>query len=212
MDKIQTLTIKFKDKIIQDEITAFRDSIIGMADSEKSTFLHYLKNSAFLYKYPLIQFKLIDKKPCLISFNYKIDEIRKFFESSFWQNKVVDIDLKKNLLKVEEKQFNCSIINWIALNKENFNKYWSQEGMSEKFVLLEDILESHFRMFFKGIGWEIKESIIINIKQIRQLKNIFIKSKTELCFDVDFSSNVILPDYLGLGKNAGIGFGILHNS
>ena len=80
MKKIRLLSITFDTEIKPYEIPAFRGAIIEKAGRESILFHNHLNEGAYLYKYPLIQYKMIGSKPCIMCIEHGVDEIHKFFE------------------------------------------------------------------------------------------------------------------------------------
>jgi len=51
----------------------------------------------------------------------------------------------------------------------------------------------------------------VNVTKIIRQNRIQYKRVRVQCFDVEFSTNMFLPQYLGLGKGGGKGFGVVRN-
>ena len=75
--------------------------------------------------------------------------------------------------------------------------------------MLESILTGNIISFAKGINWWVDAPIQVKITKIKELKMLEFKHKKMLAFSVNFSCNVSLPDFVGLGKGASIGFGVV---
>jgi CRISPR/Cas system endoribonuclease Cas6 (RAMP superfamily) len=104
--------------------------------------------------------------------------------------------------------------NWIALNSENYLKYKSIDGIVERITFLEKILIANLLSFAKGMNIEIKEQIECKIIKMDEPHMIKVKDIKMMTFDLDFKTNLSLPDYMGIGKHASIGFGTvvrMHN-
>jgi len=218
LKKIRILIVCFDTELRAYEIPAFRSAIIEKAGRENILFHNHLNDKDYLYKYPLIQYKQINLNPTIVCIDYGVDEIHKYFENKTWDIQIgdrwLDMKIKKlNMnqfnMQVWEKMFDYSIINWIALNQENYKKYLQIESMAEKIIFLENTLKANIISFAKGIEWTVEKPIELTIKKINEPKIIKLKTKKIIGFDCIFSTNVFLPNYIGLGKAVSKGFGVI---
>ena len=90
-------------------------------------------------------------------------------------------------------------LNFKTLLKEN-----DTEAISE---LYKSILKGNILSFFKGIGYN--ENEMINVLPDLYPKSTKFKGNEMTAFDGGFTSNVILPDLIGLGKSVSRGFGAI---
>jgi len=219
MKKIRVLTVTFDTEIKEFEIPAFRGAVAEKVGRDNVLFHNHLADSKLLYKYPLIQYKTIGRKPAIQCIDFAVDEIHKFFNKSDWSLKISDrwldmkihrLDLNQFTMQVWDKTFTYEIRNWIALNQENFKKYQLIENLSDKIIFLEKILIGNILSFAKGIEWNIEKPVILKIRELRDPRPVKHKSQTVMGFNLNFSTNVFLPSFLGLGKGVSLGFGVVH--
>lgn len=218
MKKIRILQVVFDTEIKPYEIPAFRGAIISKVGKENILFHNHLNGNAFLYRYPLIQYKNISNRPAIMCVDYGVDEIHKYFEKKDWDIQIGDrwLDMRiyklfmnQFIMQVWDKMFQYKINNWIALNQKNYLRYQEKEALSDRIQILENTLKANIISFAKGIDWHIDKPIELKIKQIKEPKPIKFKTKKMMGFDVEFSTNVFLPNYIGLGKAVSKGFGIV---
>lgn len=218
MKKIKLLTVTFDTEIRDFEIPAFRGAVVDKVGRDNILFHNHLDDDKLLYKYPLIQYKTINRKPAIQCIDLGVDEIHKFFEKNSWdliisdrklEMKILRLDMNQFTMQVWDKLFNYSIRNWIALNKQNYETYLTLDGLAEKVALLEKILTANILAFAKGINWTVDKSIIVKIKTLSETRDVKLKGRTVLGFNVMFASNVFIPKYIGLGKSVSLGFGIV---
>lgn len=220
MKSIRVLTVTFDTELANYEIPAFRGAIIAKVGRENILFNNHLSDDTFLYKYPLIQYKLIGKKPAIQCIDLAVDEIHKFFTKSSWDIRFSDRDIEMKILRLDmnqfkmqvwDKSFTYDIRSWIALNQENHKKYQAIESLSDKIVFLEKILTGNILSFAKGIEWTIDKPISLKIKELKEPRPVKLKSQTIMGFNITFTTNVFLPNYIGLGKGTSLGFGMVHH-
>mgnify|MGYP003816092885 CR=1 FL=1 len=215
--KIRTTLIVFENTLPASKLNAFRGAMVEKVGRQHTTF-HNHTEEGFLYAYPLIQYKRVGGKLSLFCIGDGVDEIHHFFSMKNWSVnvqgellhlKVDKLDLKSFTLNVWDKKFHYQITNWLALNAENYKKYKKLESEDDKIAMLEKMLTGNILSFAKGIEWQIEKTIEVKILEIRAAKLIRYKGVPLMAFDVHFSSNVFLPNYLGLGKSASHGYGVV---
>lgn len=216
MKKIRYLTIQFDNEIEPWELSLFRGAVIDKAGNDHILFHNHLNDREFLYGYPVIQYKRIGKCPMLVCLDYGTDEVHHFFNSGNLAVKIGERDVnlvirKLNMnqinLQVWEKSFRFKIRNWIALNQENYQKYAQINDELGKIEFLENILKANILSFAKGVKWEIDKQISLRIDKITSSKQVPYKGTRLTGFDIEFRTNIFLPDFVGLGKGVSLGFG-----
>ncbi len=75
--------------------------------------------------------------------------------------------------------------------------------------MLERTLTGNILSFAKGIEWRIDKPVQVQIQELKGEKVIRYKGIPLFAFDLNFNCNISLPNYLGLGKSASHGFGIV---
>lgn len=217
MKKIRFLDISLENEIKQYELKLLRGAIVAMAGKEHILF-HNHKGNDLVYSYPLIQYKTIYKKPHIICINEGVDEIHHFFEKKQegvflgerpYEIKVGAINLNQFTMQVWDKAFYYRLYNWLPLNQKNYGIYHSLDDEQEKKNLLQKTLTGNILSLGKGIGWEIDKPIITQITELENIKLVSVKNIKREAFTVKFKSNVFLPNHIGLGKNASLGFGVV---
>lgn len=219
MTKLRVLKIQFEDPIHFNELRAFRSAIIEKAGRKHILFHNHLEENKYLYKYPKIQYKLSYQKPTILCINEGIEEIHHFFTKPSWDlmlyNRLYQVKVKKlevhqfNMQVLENHLFNYHLHHWHALNQQNYHKYKQLVSEEEKLSMLEQILIGNILSFAKGINWIIEKEIKVKITNINHQKKIKVKNVPIVVYDIDFSTNVFLPNFIGLGKNVSLGLGIV---
>lgn len=221
MKKIRLLSVIFDTRLKGHELPAFRGAIIDKVGKENILFHNHLGNKGFLYRYPLIQYKIIGRNPAIICVDYGIDEMQKYFNNKTWDIQISDRLLEMKIKKLIMNQFEVQIggknidynlYNWIALNQDNYENYKSLPDLISKVEFLERTLTGNILSFAKGIDWTVDNKISLKIYDIINTRSTTLKGKKILGFDIAFSTNVVLPDFIGLGKSVSLGFGIVRQA
>lgn len=167
-----------------------------------------------IYRYPLIQYKVIGRQPMLTG----LGEGAQLLTQHFLDVKELHIDgLRIPLHSKQIKSHKADIgVNgelhtyrfanpWFALNQENYQRYQNATPDARQ-QLLQRLLAAHILAFYKGINhWE-KQQIMVSIVQLQPLTTQF-KNQPMLMFKGQFVTNAQLPEYIGLGKSVARGFG-----
>lgn len=218
MKNIRTLLVTFDNLLNRWETSAFRGAIIEKVGRENLLFNHHIDNNTLLYRYPLIQYKSIRRKPAILCLGDGVDEIHKLFNKSSWEidlrgkktNLVIDnLNLNNFRLNIWDKSFDYRLYNWFALNEKNYQRYNSLTSEMDRMEMLERILIGNILAFAKGMDWHVEQEIRVRIREIRNTKQLKYKNTHLMAFDVNFSSNVFLPNFIGLGKGASHGYGVV---
>lgn len=216
MKNIRYLTILFHNTLEPWEVAAFRGAVIEKAGNEHILFHNHLNDREFLYGYPVIQYKVLGKNPLIVCIDYGTEEIHHFFNKPNLDIKIGDKPMKlvvKDLrlnninLQVWESSFKFRIQNWLGLNQENHQKYILIKDDLGKIEFLENILKANIISFAKGVKWDIDKQINLRIDEITSEKRMPYKKTKLNGFNLEFRTNVFLPDYMGLGKGVSLGFG-----
>jgi len=219
MKKIRTLLVTFANNIGTAPITSFRGAVIEKVGRENPLFHNHLSDDTFIYKYPLIQYKKISGQPAIFCLDVGVDEIHKLFGQKSWiidlkgtdiKLEVESLDLKTNTLSVNGHLKDYQLQRWQALNVENYKKYQALSSMVEKIQMLERILTGNILSFAKGIDWRIEEKITVKISDLQSINPSRMKDIKVSAFDVTFQCNVVMPNWMGLGKGASTGFGVIN--
>lgn len=221
---LKLLRVHFDVEIAPYEVAAFRGAIIDKVGIENDLFHNHINSkgnekdeeSKFAYRYPRIQYKRIGKQPVILCVGEGVEEIHKFFEKRNWdiyigkdllEMRIAKLDLNEFEMRISERLNSYSIRNWVALNQQSFNQYQQLDGIVEKIAFLEKKLIGNILSFAKGIGWHITENIKLKITDLPQSQFISYKKQKLQTFNVEFKTNIFLPQYIGLGAKVSIGMG-----
>jgi hypothetical protein len=221
--KLKILRVEFDSTIAPFEVPAFRGAINAKVGRENTLLFHnHLDDNKFNYRYPLIQYKVVSKRPTLLCLHEGVDEIHKFFEQRDWsicvgnrhlEMKIAKLDMNNFTMQVSDKSFDYEIRHWVALDQKSYAEYKALTGLAERLTKLESILVGNMIAFAKGIHWTLppKEQTPLKVKiiNIQEPHTVNIKGIKTLAFNLHFQANMFLPTYIGLGKNVSLGFGVV---
>lgn len=183
---------------------------------EHSPLLHnHMGNGELRYAYPLVQYKVIEKIPYLIGINQGSELLIALF------TKIGHLNINGENININNKRIKNFIVNtgteddlhqyqfmtlWMGLNQENYKVYSSLDEKDKSAKLIR-VLKGNILSFFKGIGYFEEKKILMTLKL--SPKSTLFKNKRMIAFYGGFTSNVLLPDLIGLGKAVSRGFGTI---
>lgn len=184
---------------------------------EYSPLLHnHLESGESSYKYPLVQYKVLEGVPTLVGLNEGADLLMAMFlnikelvidESSYIvfqkniESRMVSLGLSNDLYSYKFQTL------WLALNQHNYAAYLNEDE-EQRTKHLKAILIGNVLSFFKGLNYRAEGAIMANLKITNQ-KETQLKNNAMVAFEAGFISNVVLPETIGLGKSVSRGFGTI---
>ena len=215
MKKLRFLRIHFLNEIAFQEIPLFRGAVIAHVSSDSILF-HNHQGSLLRYGYPLIQYKRIRGRAGLICLEEGIEQVHDFFNNRAQQLQlgsrtielsVEHLHLQEYTFQAWDRSFAYRLHNWMPFDAENYRHYKTLSDEFDQLSFLETILRGNLLTVAKGIHCTIEREVKVRINRIVRNKLLPYKGLRMQTFDLEFSCNVWLPPYIGLGRKPSIGFG-----
>ncbi len=176
--------------------------------------LHQHKADKFIYSYPLVQYKMINGAPMVIGINDGAEVLKQVYDK-YDEIKLGDevYEIVERGICVKNQEFGLSekihsyefATPWLALNHENYMRYYGLKDGGERFDFLRKTLTGNLLSMSKSLDYQVPDKIKcdvqVNIRK-RRLKDVNV-----MTFIGGFHANFIIPDHLGLGKSVSRGFG-----
>ncbi len=217
---LRTLTIVTEAEIKQNEIPYFRGAVIKSLGEEVNLLFHnHVGDDQFRYAYPLVQYKRLGGKATIVCVEKGVDVIGQFLLSTGGKLRIgereVTCDTKRIqpsrlLVQTWEQTFDYHISRWLPLNSKNYLIYKNMNGEVEKTAFLENILKGNLLSMLKGLDIHLEKELTVSITQISEPYLVLSKGVKLMAFNADFNSNLSIPNNLGVGKSASIGYGMVH--
>ena len=176
--------------------------------------LHQHVTDKLIYKYPLIQYKMLDRTPLVLGINEGADVLKEIYD------KFNEIKLGESTYSIVERgitlkseEFGCSdqilsyrfVTPWLALSQENYPKYLDA-SWEERKDLLRRILVGNILSASKGLGYVAKEHIRLEVGRMQD-EICMLKGTKVTGIRGEFTTNFAIPDFMGLGKSVSRGYG-----
>ena len=108
--------------------------------------------------------------------------------------------------------FPIYITQMAAFHSANYAAYRQLTGLAEQAQLLENILTGNMLSMCTGLGKHIESPIGCKILNIISKQTMTFKGVKMQAMDIEFQTNLYIPDYIGLGKGVSHGFGMIHQT
>jgi hypothetical protein len=202
------------------EIPYFRASVIENTGRQSDLFHNHKTNTAVIYRYPLIQYKVIDQKPAIICINAGTDDIHYLLENQefFFDIKgkvdkyeVEELVLKNVIIQTWQDSFRYNIHNYMPFNQENYAVFQKLGSMKHQLQFIQELLYKHISIILEELEEAGNSSIPLNIEieQVKSDRYIEYKGVHHMTYCLNIKTNVSLPNYIGIGKGVSVGFGIV---
>lgn len=210
-------TISFPEIRLPQRAAAQLRGYFGNVFQEHSPLLHnHYDDGRLRYGYPLVQYKVVGGMPMLLGL---MDGARLLTEL-FFKMKTLRIGERNYPVLERDIAFCHATVGideglhdyrfrtlWMPLNQQNYPEY-QQKDNDERRAMLGRILTGNMLSFFKGIGLFLPEGVRI-LTTVRPQEERLTGFKDQLMTGIGggFTTNVLLPDFIGLGKSVSRGYG-----
>lgn len=221
---IPVLTITFATALPPGGLSAFRGALVEAIGREQHWFHNHSSSEGpgLHYRYPRIQYKARGGKPMLYCMGEGLEAARalieqpplllRYHDGHSAEAAIEAFEFRRSpalLAPPTELRYAYRLRQWQALSQRNYAHYRSLGSMQEVVDMLEQVLASQILVFARAAGWRLPQRLEVRIRDMRPLSRAEYKGFEALLFDVGFRSNILLPDWTGLGKGAALGFGTL---
>ncbi len=215
---IHILSILFRNEISWSEVPLFRGAVIEAFHGQADALYHNHEGGSFRYAYPLIQYKRIRGKAAIVCMEEGTEAIGEFLSEGNFSfrigNRNEDMEIenvfsRRFTMQVWDSSFHYRIRRWLPLNSRNYMRYKGTEDCSERISFLENILVANLLSVLKGLGIHAGKEIGCKLTWLSAPYRLTNKNVKLMAFDAEFKTNLSLPDYVGVGKNASIGYGVV---
>jgi hypothetical protein len=216
MTSIHTVQIQFPEIALATRDAHKLRGYFGRLFETHSPLLHnHLEGGGLRYAYPPVQYKVLNQVPTLLGLEegakllielfLKIKEIQLRGKSFPVLSKHIKSEHAQIGVADELYQYQFQTL-WMALNQQNYQRYRQADEASQK-QMLQRIAIGNILSLLKGLNIFLSEEERIMIRLDLQPKTTQFKDQDMLAFEGSFTTNVLLPGYIGLGKAVSRGFG-----
>jgi hypothetical protein len=216
-ESARLMSLIFNDEISERELPLFRGAVINAMDNANVLFHNHV-GDGYRYSYPLIQYKRIHNCAAIISIDDGADAIGQLLSacnfnfrlgSRATQMKIASVNAQRHQFQIWDTMFSYRIRRWLPFNSENYHRFQEIKGLADKITFLQGTLTANILSLAKGLGVHFDKQVLTTISEIVNSYEYTYKGIRMQAFDLEFSCNVSLPQYIGIGKNASLGAGTI---
>lgn len=189
----------------------------GRAFADEVLLHHHHSDGSLLYKYPRVQFKILQKTALLLGIAEGSELLSKLWlkvDHTTIGNENLPVIESKIIKRIEylgetkEPVHYCFLTPWMALNQKNEHRYVTEKMQQKRFALLEKILVGNCLSLSKSLGYTINLRLNADCSGLQEVR-CSLKGVPMRGFVGSFKINFLLPNKIGLGKSVSRGFGTL---
>ncbi|UCD37927.1 MAG: hypothetical protein JSW54_00110 [Fidelibacterota bacterium] len=168
-------------------------------------------------RYPRVQVKVLRNQLCIFGLGSGYDVVQAFchdleeFEIEDQTYKVVGMDTPESELQLNRHASHFHrykfITPWVALNRRSLAMYKALLPM-ERVAFLNRLLVQNLLFIARELGFNVGYTLSARVK-LQSLSPRVVEEQGSGSFKGYFTSNMILPDYLGLGNGITKGLGTI---
>lgn len=213
--KLKIAFLLFENFIYNSEVYYFRAAIIEYTRRNIPLFHNHDFGTKSEIKYPLIQYKTVFKRAAIIGISDGAFLLQKHIPPT------MNLLIGRRNLKFVQRELNIhnvtveispswhyySLLSYLPFNQENYMNYLQENNIPDKIQMVEVLIKNHIVSFIDGAGFRIDSPIDIELLEVVDEKKLLYKGIRFLAFDLKFRSNLLIPDFIGIGKGVSVGFG-----
>lgn len=217
MTRIRTLLLRTGTEIAFHEISCIRGAVISQP-SVHDVLYHNHQGDGFRYSYPLVQYKRIGGAAAILFIGEGVDKAAELFMQSRIEARIggrtealeaENVNARETRVQIWDDVFRYTLRKYLPLNQHNYEAYCQTDSVVERCTIIEKALIGNILSFAKGLDIHFDRQVIVKITDISEPRLYVYKGVRMTGFDVEFKSNVSLPDYIGLGKGVSLGYGMV---
>ncbi len=216
---VKVLRVRFRFELARRDLGAFRGALVSHVGRSFDKFHNHAPGANnYMYRYPLVQYRIEGRQAALIAFGEGVDDLRRLLDGpapELWLHQrrvsliVDDVAIDYYPLSASDSLLHYEVRDYLPLSQQNEREFRQLDEYTRG-DWMGRLLTNHLLAFAQGVGWRIEQRVRVELAGVRNLGTIRYKGAARPAFDVRFRTNLELPYGLGLGKAVAMGFGVTH--
>jgi len=183
------------------------------------TILHKDSAAGFIHRYHVVQCKQIKSMLIVIGISQGADLLQEISggeeEFRIGENTCIisgrDKEIRNEAFSISDKIHTYEFLTpWLALNQQNAKKFYDLKGKPERDAFMQKILAGNLNTLAKSLDYDLPAPLT-GESRVR-FKRERIHQENVMVFIGTFSTNLRIPDYLGIGQSVSLGFGTIRRT
>jgi len=218
LPKVKYLILRYNNKISHHKLPSFRAAIKEVLRDDSHVLLFNDEEDGPQYIYPLIQCKRINGQAAIVCIEKGIEAISLLMaDGNFMASigcteeemELNHVNAKQALIQTWNSSFTYYLQKWLPLNNENYDQFLDLENSTERYAFFEKNIIDDITSMAEGLNISFNGEVTCKITQLTDSRLMKFENLKIMAFDLEFYTNVSLPDYFAIGKGADIGFGVV---
>ena len=217
---LRYLDVRFGFALSARDLGAFRGALVNHVGRDFDRLHNHRPGSGnYVYRYPLVQYRAVGGRAALFCIGEGAEDIRAVLDGPMptlhlngrrVSMRVEDVHIDYYAPRVDRTtMLHYELRDYLPLSQDN-ERTWHRLDDYARGDFLRRLLTGHVLAYARGVDWEVREQLRIELEAVRVLRPIRYKGIARPAFDVRFRSNAELPAGIGLGKAVAMGFGVLY--
>lgn len=186
----------------------------GQAEQPQSLLLSHQQ---YHYRYPLIQYRVIEGKAALLGFNEGADALRSWLLQGKRSISIAGSASTLEIRGMEEHSHRLRMLphwkyyrlmDYQPFHAENYKKWQAAEDLGARIQLLQQCLTGQLLSVATGLDWRIPERLEVRPMHIRSTREVRTHKSSRLAFNLIYKCNLDLPAGIAVGRAVSHGFGV----
>lgn len=201
---------------LQFSLPGFRSSLLHGLEEYQKTALRSTHAGQSIHRYPAVLCKQVKNDLVAIGIFQGAAFLRQLAEENAGiipgENscRIItrDSELRTEEFGITGQLYEYEILSpWIALNQQNAKKFYDLKGKPARDAFMENILTAHLDNIAKAFDYSHDEPVTCTAR-VRFIRER-IDRENRIVFLGKFTTNLCIPDYLGIGQLVSRGYGTI---
>ncbi len=171
----------------------------------------------YVYRYPLIQFRVIDGQAALFGIGEGVDHIKQWLAVAppvitmgphTYPLLVMGMYEDLHPLRLTEQWHMYRLMDYVPFHTENYRRWRDADNYSERIELLENVLAGHLLGFCSAMDYRLPARLEARLLLVREMRTVRVHGVAHLGFNLVYKTNLDLPAAMALGKSIAFGYGL----
>lgn len=219
---LPTLSLSFGLPLRPTGVRAWRGAVAASAGRRLEEFHNHdnaaEKEGALHNRYPQIQYRCSGGKAGIWACGPAVESVRNWVAATdltkFQLNgknrplTMTEYADRPFTLQQEREPRHYRLLDWLALNQENYARWRALPTLHQRIDLLEEILTGQLLGFAAACGWHLPDKFRAELVNLSSMRTEKVHGGKRIAFNVIYRVPLILPPGLALGRSVAFGFGV----